>query len=296
MKSPVACIDVGTHTARLLIARIGDPDQDFQALHRRRITVGLTKGTGRFEEKRISEPATERVLGVMGRFARDIRAHGADPVLAVATGVVRQAENAAEFLERVPIAFARRAGMLGLASDNGVMPVAVSDLTDLECLEVLSRYVGRTVRPVWAPPEAVKAAINHAYQQRPGKVDAVIEKVDGTEAMLELENLSHHEDLLDTAAREVERVRAEHRLISNEFEQNIIHFSAIPWIRFTSVSHPRHFGIRDSIPKITMGKYYHEGDRMMIPVSTHVHHALADGLHVGQFTACLQELFMEKSG
>lgn len=84
-------------------------------------------------------------------------------------------------------------------------------------------------------------------------------------------------------------------MISNEFEENIIHFSAIPWIRFTSVSHPRHFGIRDSIPKITLGKYYHLEDRMMIPVSVYVHHALADGLHVGQFTMALQELFREKN-
>lgn len=68
------------------------------------------------------------------------------------------------------------------------------------------------------------------------------------------------------------------------------------WIRFTSESHPRNFGLRDSIPKITMGKYYHAGDRMMIPVSVHVHHALADGLHVGQFFTTLEDLFREKNG
>lgn len=101
---------------------------------------------------------------------------------------------------------------------------------------------------------------------------------------------------IDKALAEVKRVRGESRLISNDFEQNIIHFSAIPWIRFTSVSHPRKFGLRDSIPKITMGKYYHAGDRMMIPVSVHVHHALADGLHVGQFLTSLEELFREKNG
>lgn len=125
---------------------------------------------------------------------------------------------------------------------------------------------------------------------------ATIDRPDGT---FGFSYIPYTDDLgvfLKQAAMEVERVRMENRLISNEFDANIIHFSALPWIRFTGLSHPRHFGIRDSIPKITMGKYYLDGDNMMMPVSTHVHHALADGLHVGQFLKALQELFMEKNG
>lgn len=102
------------------------------------------------------------------------------------------------------------------------------------------------------------------------------------------------EDLfLEKATKEVERVRAGSHLFSNEFGENIIHFSALPWIRFTSVSHPRQFGTGESVPKITMGKYYMEGEKMMMPVSVYVHHGLADGLHVGQFFETLQALFME---
>ena len=101
---------------------------------------------------------------------------------------------------------------------------------------------------------------------------------------------------LEQATEEVKRVRGEDRLISNEFGENIIHFSALPWIQFTSVSHPRQFGTDESIPKITMGKYFMEGERMMMPVSAYVHHGLADGLHVGQFFETLQSLFKEKSG
>ncbi len=101
---------------------------------------------------------------------------------------------------------------------------------------------------------------------------------------------------LEKAVQEVKRVRGEDRLISNDFGENIIHFSALPWIRFTSVSHPRQFGTDESIPKITMGKYYMEGERLMMPVSAYVHHGLADGLHVGQFFETLQSLFMEQNG
>ena len=101
---------------------------------------------------------------------------------------------------------------------------------------------------------------------------------------------------LEKAAAEVARVRGEDQLFTNEFGENLIHFSALPWIRFTSVSHPRQFGTGESIPKITMGKYYMEGERLMMPVSAYVHHGLADGLHVGQFFETLQRLFRENSG
>jgi chloramphenicol O-acetyltransferase type A len=104
------------------------------------------------------------------------------------------------------------------------------------------------------------------------------------------------EQFLKKAAREVDRVRGANKLFTNEFGENLIHFSALPWIRFTSLSHPRKFGTGESIPKITMGKYYMEGKRMMMPVSAYVHHGLADGLHVGQFFETLQGLFMEQNG
>lgn len=71
---------------------------------------------------------------------------------------------------------------------------------------------------------------------------------------------------------------------------NIIHYSVIPWISFTSFSHPRNYGTNDSIPKIVFGKYYGENDRIKIPISIEVHHALMDGFHIGQYLEQLQIL------
>lgn len=122
---------------------------------------------------------------------------------------------------------------------------------------------------------------------------ATIDRENGTFGFSYIPYFEDLEQFLESATLEVKRVRADQRLVSNDFGQNIIHFSALPWIRFTSVSHPRHYSIRDAIPKITMGRYYMNGERMMMPVSTYVHHALADGLHVGQFNETLEGLFME---
>lgn len=65
--------------------------------------------------------------------------------------------------------------------------------------------------------------------------------------------------------------------------ENVIHFSAIPWLNFTSISHARSFTFPDSCPKISFGKVTEKNGVKTMPVSVHVHHGLADGYHVGLF-------------
>ncbi len=72
-------------------------------------------------------------------------------------------------------------------------------------------------------------------------------------------------------------------------EQDVIHFSVVPWISFTSVSHPRGLNKTESIPKITLGKFFKSGERMMLPVSVEVNHCLMDGYHVGLFAQHLEQ-------
>ena len=120
---------------------------------------------------------------------------------------------------------------------------------------------------------------------------ATIDRDDGTFGFSFIPYFENLNLFLEKATEEVIDVRTSHRLIRSELGENIIHFSSLPWIRFTSVSHPRRYSRRDSIPKITIGQYYTDADRKKIPVSVHVNHAVADGLHVGEFFRTLQELF-----
>lgn len=97
-----------------------------------------------------------------------------------------------------------------------------------------------------------------------------------------------------TSKEEIERVRNTTGLFTRAFEaDNLIHFSAIPWIDFTSLSHARSFTFPDSCPKISIGKMMiaEDGKRTMA-VSVHVHHGLMDGFHVGEFFGKFQE-FMD---
>ncbi|OON68492.1 chloramphenicol acetyltransferase [Hymenobacter sp. CRA2] len=90
--------------------------------------------------------------------------------------------------------------------------------------------------------------------------------------------------------REMDAVRASTglRLGGDSARLDVVHFSALPWVAFTSLSHARHFPHPDSIPKISVGRYRRQGAQLLLPVSIHVHHGLADGYHVGLFYEALQ--------
>jgi general secretion pathway protein E len=107
----------------------------------------------------------------------------------------------AEFVEKVPIGFARQHGVIGLAGGDGRMPVALGDLSAWDQLQVLSRFLGKPVEPLLAPPADVAAAINDAYQQRTGQAQTFIEKLDTGGLTEELRQLRGGEDLLDVASR-----------------------------------------------------------------------------------------------
>jgi chloramphenicol O-acetyltransferase type A len=72
-------------------------------------------------------------------------------------------------------------------------------------------------------------------------------------------------------------------------QDDLIHYSTLPWIKFTSISHARKFSRRDSIPKIVFGKYFKVGDTFKMPFSIEVHHALIDGYHVAKYLEQFQD-------
>lgn len=149
---------------------------------------------------------------------------------------------------------------------------------------------------------AVNAVESFRYRIENDSV-TVFDRIDASATLTREDNtfgfslVPFHEDFevfQATAVEEIERVRNTKGLFTRSFEaDNLIHFSALPWVDFTSLSHARGFTIPDSCPKISVGKMTtaEDGTRSM-SVSVHVHHGLMDGYHVGLFFTKLQE-FMD---
>ena len=72
---------------------------------------------------------------------------------------------------------------------------------------------------------------------------------------------------------------------------DLIYYSVIPWVSFTSFKHAARFDNKQTVPRMVFGKMFDDGKNKKIPHSVEVHHALADGLHVGRYFNRLQEKF-----
>jgi chloramphenicol O-acetyltransferase type A len=100
----------------------------------------------------------------------------------------------------------------------------------------------------------------------------------------------YHEDFqqfIAEAGEAIERVMAEGSL-KPTMRYDLIYFTTLPWVSFTSFAHARTPGRGESIPRIAFGKFLRDGDRIQLPISVEVHHALMDGLHVGRFFMSLE--------
>ncbi len=64
---------------------------------------------------------------------------------------------------------------------------------------------------------------------------------------------------------------------------DLIYFSSLPWLTFTSIKHAQDKRVNPSIPKISFGKYTTFEEKTIMPVNVEVHHSLMDGYHVAQF-------------
>ena len=97
-------------------------------------------------------------------------------------------------------------------------------------------------------------------------------------------------DFAQIVQTEIERIQTTTGVFTREYPENLIHFSALPWINFSSLSHARSFSWPDSCPKISYGKLLVENGKKTMPISVHVHLGLVDGYHVGLFLDALQQL------
>jgi len=72
---------------------------------------------------------------------------------------------------------------------------------------------------------------------------------------------------------------------------NTVYLTVIPWISFTGFKHASHSKDERGIPRFVFGKM-RESD-FSLPFSVEVHHALVDGLHIGQLVQAIQNYFDE---
>ena len=69
---------------------------------------------------------------------------------------------------------------------------------------------------------------------------------------------------------------------------DLIYYSVIPWVSFTSFKHASRLDRTQTVPRIVFGKAFDSGDHRLMPVSVEANHAVMDGFHVGKFFELFQ--------
>ncbi|WP_315081764.1 chloramphenicol acetyltransferase [uncultured Clostridium sp.] len=90
--------------------------------------------------------------------------------------------------------------------------------------------------------------------------------------------------------KEIEIVKNNINIEDEPGQDDLLYITSIPWVSFTNITHPIQMNPVDSIPRIAWGKYFEEGSNIKLPISVDVHHALVDGLHIGQYFNIIQEI------
>jgi chloramphenicol O-acetyltransferase type A len=106
--------------------------------------------------------------------------------------------------------------------------------------------------------------------------------------------MHYHADFLTfchSARQAMQHAQAYPSLEDEPGRDDYLFMTGIPWVSFTSMMHPIHMHPADSVPRLAWGKFYQEGQRIKMPVSVQVNHALMDGVHVGKYYERVQSLF-----
>lgn len=116
---------------------------------------------------------------------------------------------------------------------------------------------------------------------------------DGTYCYCTLDASLPFDAYLPYAAKAQEDAKALKRVDDDADEvDGMIFISTLPWLSYVSFIQPTPIPA-DSNPRITWGKYFMQGEEMLMPMSVLCHHALVDGLHISQFYKCLEEQMEE---
>jgi general secretion pathway protein E len=114
-----------------------------------------------------------------------------------------------EFIRHFPIGYVREHQIIGLQSPNAkvnqakepAISLAISDEKAWPQLDIVSRKLRHSVRPLLADAEQIRLAIIAAYSVRDGEAEQVLESIGAESIVDQLAVLASREDLLDADGR-----------------------------------------------------------------------------------------------
>lgn len=77
---------------------------------------------------------------------------------------------------------------------------------------------------------------------------------------------------------------------TTKFQNNFFIVSCLPWFSYTSFNVNNEGSTPFLFPMVTWGKFFKEDNKIIMPVTIQVHHAVADGYHCSLFFSDVKEI------
>lgn len=102
----------------------------------------------------------------------------------------------------------------------------------------------------------------------------------------------YSEDIFEFHNRFIADCQAKKNLrgFDNEAKPNFFDISCLPWVRYSHVDMHVFDEGKFLAPVIVWGKYEEANDRLVMPLTMNIHHAVADGFHISRFFNEVQAL------
>jgi len=114
-------------------------------------------------------------------------------------GDLRDESVPKEFLDQVPVHFARNYNLVALGSANGSVMVATCSPFETQPMDELASMLHSQLEPVFAPKAEITALINRAYKHRMDAVDEALGEISDDDIITLSDEIDEGEDLLDVA-------------------------------------------------------------------------------------------------
>ena len=117
----------------------------------------------------------------------------------------------------------------------------------------------------------------------------------GTE-LFKYVSVEMEDDLAAFCGHAKEASESQKEYLPKDVRDDVLYITCLPWISFTALTHTMTFNKKDSVPRISWGRYFSEGEKVLLPFSVQVNHALLDGLEIGKYVSVLQNYMDGLSG
>ncbi len=104
-----------------------------------------------------------------------------------------------EFIQNVPVQFARSHGLIAIDADHRIVKVATHRPLDVRPMDDLATMMEREVEAVLSPRAEIANLINRAYRHKADGVDEALDDIEEQDIIGLAERIEESEDLLDVA-------------------------------------------------------------------------------------------------